>query len=64
MLEGLALLSIVTAAITSIFVARAQVERAAPPDDSASGPVLERFDDLEERLDRLEAMLSRLERSS
>lgn len=64
MLEGLALLSIVTAAITSIFVARAQVERAAPPDDTASGPVLERFDDLEERLDRLEAMLSRIERAS
>ena len=64
MLEGLALLSIVTAAITSIFVARAQAERAAPPDDGASDLFLERFDELEERLDRLEAMLSRVERSS
>ena len=58
MLEGLALLSILTAAITSIFVERAQRERAAM-EDSATEAVHARFDDLQERLGRLEAMLSR-----
>ncbi len=58
MLEGLALLSIITAAITSIFVERAQRERAATQ-DSATEAVHARFDDLQVRLDRLEAMLTR-----
>ncbi len=65
MLEGLALLSIVTAAITSIFVARAQRERSDATDDSATDDArVKRFADLDERLDRIEAMLSRLDRSS
>ena len=59
MLEGLALLSILTAAITSIFVERAQRERAALQYDTATEAVHARFDDLQERLGRLEAMLSR-----
>ena len=59
MLEGLALLSILTAAITSIFVERAQRERVALQDDTASEAVHARFDDLQERLGRLEEMLSR-----
>jgi voltage-gated potassium channel len=62
MLEGVAFLSIVIAAITSIFVARAQRESAAGQalamDQGATG-LHERFDDLEARLDRLEQLLSR-----
>jgi voltage-gated potassium channel len=60
MLEGVAFLSIVIAAITSIFVARAQREREAGAlahDDASS--LHERFDELQARLDRLETMLSR-----
>jgi voltage-gated potassium channel len=63
MLEGVAFLSIVVAAITSIFVARAQREREAETTAKADGgpPAIDRrFDDLEVRLDRLEAMISRL----
>ena len=58
MLEGIALLSIVTAAITSIFVARAQREGSVVPGDSLTDGALEaRFDDLDRRLDRIEAAL-------
>jgi voltage-gated potassium channel len=58
MLEGIALLSIVTAAITSIFVARAQREGSVVPGDSPTDGALEaRFDDLDRRLDRIEAAL-------
>jgi len=65
MLEGIALLSIVTAAITSIFVARAQREGSELSEASLADGALEgRFDDLERRLDRIEAVLLRLDRSS
>ena len=63
MLEGIAFLAIVTAAITSTFVARAESERAV--DDRANeatqeAQVAARFDDLTERLDRLESMIREL----
>jgi voltage-gated potassium channel len=61
MLEGIALLSITVAAITSTFVARAQHERDAEDDadeDRAAVRIEARLDDLVERLDRLETMLS------
>lgn len=60
MLEGIAFLAIVTAAITSTFVARAQSERAAAENaDEATQEARDevRFDELTERLDRLESML-------
>ena len=60
MLEGIAFLAIITAAITSTFVARAQSERAAAEDadeETHEARVEARFDDLDERLDRLESML-------
>jgi voltage-gated potassium channel Kch len=64
MLYGVAFLAILTAAITSTFVARAARERLDP--DAAGGESPEerveaRFDDLVERLDRVEMMLARLE---
>jgi voltage-gated potassium channel len=63
MLEGIALLAIVTAAVTSTFVERAQRDR-----ERAEAKELERdqeainvrFDDLAARLERVEAMLRRL----
>jgi voltage-gated potassium channel Kch len=60
MLEGIAFLSIVTAAITSTFVARAAQERASR--DAAAAETQEqhfdaRFDKVDERLDRLESLL-------
>ncbi|HET8863727.1 MAG TPA: potassium channel family protein [Solirubrobacterales bacterium] len=59
MLEGIAFLAIITAAITSTFVARAQRERGLAED--ATGATFEErlarnMDDLAERLDRVEAM--------
>ncbi len=60
MLEGVAFLSIVIAAITSIFVARAQRESAAGHAlavDHTRG-LHERFDELQARLDRLEQKLT------
>lgn len=63
MLEGIAFLAIITAAITSTFVARAQRERGVAEDaaDAAFEERLERnMDDLAERLDRVEAMLREL----
>jgi voltage-gated potassium channel len=62
MLEGVAFLSIVIAAITSIFVARAQRERelgGVPGGDHGTAALHQRFDELETRLDRLEKLLSR-----
>ena len=62
MLEGVAFLSIVIAAITSIFVARAQRESAAGQAlaaDHGTAELHERFDELQARLDRLEKLLSR-----
>ena len=66
MLEGIAFLAIITAAITSTFVARAQSERAAAEDadeETQEARVEARFDDLDERLDRLESMLRELGKS-
>lgn len=64
MLEGVAFLSILVAAITSIFVARAQRERqfeaaAAMAGDRGPAGLHERFDELEARLERLEKLLTR-----
>jgi voltage-gated potassium channel len=61
MLEGIAFLAIITAAITSTFVARAAREQHT--DEAAFETRLEtRFDELDGRFDRLESMLSDLER--
>ncbi len=66
MLEGIAFLAIITAAITSTFIARAQSERAAAEEteeDTHEARVEARFDDLDKRLDRLESMLRDLGKS-
>jgi len=63
MLEGIAFLTIIIAAITSTFVARAQAEREAGDargEDKADERIEAALDDLRARLDRVEAMLSRL----
>jgi voltage-gated potassium channel len=62
MLEGVAFLSIVIAAITSLFVAREsrKGEAARAGRDDGDSTTIGRFDHLEARLDRLEAMISRL----
>ena len=63
MFEGIAFLAIVTAAITSTFVARAQSERAQAEDaDEATqdSRVEGRLDELAEHLDRVESMLREL----
>ena len=60
MLEGIAFLAIITAAITSTFVARTQQERALAEesDQEQEAARLEaRFDELDRRLDRLESLL-------
>jgi voltage-gated potassium channel len=60
MLEGIAFLAIITAAITSTFVARAARERdlAEGIDEAAfEARVESRFDELSGRFDQLEAML-------
>jgi voltage-gated potassium channel len=58
MLQGIALLTILTAGITSTFVARAQRERlpegASEDAHRDTEAILRRFDDLVSRLDRLE----------
>jgi hypothetical protein len=56
MLGGLAFLSVVTATITSSFVARRQAELAETFDD----PVMERVGALHDRLDGIEAQLRRI----
>ena len=53
MLGGLSLLSIITATITSAFVARRQAELQAAGTD----PIMLRFDELAARLDGIEAEL-------
>jgi voltage-gated potassium channel Kch len=61
MLWGIAFVSIVVAAITSTFVARAAREReqqAQRDERTAEDRLVERFDDLAARLDRLERALS------
>jgi voltage-gated potassium channel Kch len=63
MLEGIAFLAILVAAITSAFVARTERqldEEEAEHDQSDAKHIDARFDDLTARLDRLEAMLARL----
>ena len=63
MLEGIAFLAIVTAAITSTFVARAQSERAQAEDaDEATqdSRVEGRLDELAAQLDQVESMLREL----
>jgi voltage-gated potassium channel Kch len=65
MLEGIAFLAILTAAITSSFVARAERERAIAEgleDAAAEARVEARLDELVERFDRLESMLSERDR--
>lgn len=63
MLEGIAFVAIITAAITSTFVARAQEERlavAADAEDSHEDRTNARFDELTEQLDQLKSMLREL----
>ena len=63
MLEGIAFLAIVTAAITSTFVARAEKERElteADADQSHAEHLDTRLDELSTRLDGIEVMLSSL----
>ena len=63
MLEGIAFLTILVAAITSTFLARAERERAlveAADDELGEQHADARFDDLDERLARIEATLARL----
>ena len=68
MLQGIAFLAILTAAITSVFVARAsedlrkQHQVEAEEETPEAGPLAHfdaRFDELERKLDRLEAALDR-----
>jgi voltage-gated potassium channel len=60
MLGGLALFAVVTGAITSAFVARAQAQRRTAGDD----PLLHRLDELGSQLESLNDRLARLERRS
>jgi voltage-gated potassium channel len=67
MFEGIAFLAVVTAAITSTFVARAALEHeqeGAEEAESAEARIAARFDDLAARLDRVEASLTRLSGTS
>jgi voltage-gated potassium channel len=66
MLAGVALLAIVTAAVTSSFVARAQAQRGAEEateDDLAAERLDARLEDIAARLDRVERMLGTLSES-
>jgi voltage-gated potassium channel len=56
MLWGVAFLAIITAAITSVFVARAQQERAAGAESAAAGAQHE----AEDRFDHIDAQLQQL----
>ena len=63
MLEGVAFVAIVTAAVTSTFVARAERERDQADEfsgESRDAQIDARFDDLSQQLERLEAMVGRL----
>jgi voltage-gated potassium channel Kch len=60
MLEGIAFVAIVTAIITSSFVARAAAEReadAVEAGDTEEAHLEARFDELDRRLDRFETLL-------
>ena len=63
MLEGIALLAIVTAGVTSAFVRRAEQDRETREDQAEArerGQIDARFDSLDARLERIEAELSKL----
>jgi voltage-gated potassium channel Kch len=63
MLEGLAFLAIVTAAITSTFVTRAEAQRDAEgqaKEDLADDRLDARLLDLSDRMDRVERLLIKL----
>jgi voltage-gated potassium channel len=63
MLEGIALLAIVTAGVTSAFVRRAEQDRETFEDraeDEERRRVEARFDSLDDRLERIEAELAKL----
>jgi voltage-gated potassium channel len=65
MLEGIAFLAIVTAAITSTFIARAARERFASEEDTEGADrdrIEARFDELAAQLNRLESTIDRLAR--
>ena len=60
MLEGIAFLTIIIAAITSTFIARAQFERdvaQGADEDEAERRIEARLDRLEQRLEQLESLL-------
>jgi voltage-gated potassium channel len=62
MLEGIAFLTIIIAAITSTFIARAQHERDVVQDadeDEAERRIEARLDRLEQRLEQLDALVRR-----
>jgi voltage-gated potassium channel len=60
MLQGIAFLAILVAAITSTFVAREEREQAeAREEESGEERIDARFDELAARLDRLEGMIAR-----
>ena len=66
MLEGIAFLAIVTAAITSTFIARAaqeSIETAENGEEADQAWIDARFDDLAAQLNRLESAVDRLARS-
>ncbi len=56
MLLGISFLTVITAAITSAFVARARVEQAR---SDAETPTAEQLREIDERLERIEAALNR-----
>jgi voltage-gated potassium channel len=63
MLEGIAFLTVIIAAVTSTFVARAEAERdaaAAAEDDADDARLEARLDGLDQRLERVEGMLRKL----
>ena len=67
MLAGVALVTIVTAAVTSSFVARAEAQRGAEDatqDDLAAQRLDARLEDITARLDRVERMLGALSEQS
>ena len=62
MLWGIAFLAIITAAITSVFVARAQQERAAGLESAAAGAqraVDDRFDHIDAQLEQLRELIEK-----
>jgi voltage-gated potassium channel len=63
MLEGIAFLAIITAAITSTFVARAQAERNDTAGEERRAAA-KQIEDLQAQLDRIEAMVGKLDGSA